>query len=271
MNKEQDKKIAIFIPAYNAASTVTKVLDRISPAMKERVTEIFVIDNNSSDDTSTMVIEYKAENDAHKLEVIKNPKNFGYGGSQKIAYRRCMEKNYDCVAMLHGDAQYAPELLENLIEPVVSGEYDMVFGSRMADDPLKGGMPLYKFIGNRVLTTLQNIFLGTKLSEFHSGYRVFSVDALKRIPFESLSSDYHFDTEVIIMFVHHNLKIGEKPIPTYYGDEENYVNVWQYGIDVLRSTFSYFLHKLGIRRSRNWSRILGTASESQLSSKPTKG
>lgn len=256
-NTITNEKVAIFIPAFNAASTVVNVLDRIPSALREQVGEIFVIDNNSQDNTQMVVIDYKKQHGLHNLDVIRNPKNMGYGGSQKIAYRRCIDKNYQCVAMLHGDAQYAPELLETLIEPVLSGKADMVFGSRMKGDPLAGGMPIIRFLGNRALTFLQNFFLGTNLSEFHSGYRVFSVKALEKIPFEKFSSDYHFDTEIIILFVDRGLKIAEMPIPTHYGDEENYVNIWDYGMKVLVTTFSYFLHKRGLRRSRNWTRILG--------------
>jgi len=250
-------KIAIFIPAFNAASTIVNVLDRIPPQLKNQVGEIFVIDNNSTDNTQMVVIDYRESKGMHNLEVIRNPKNMGYGGSQKIAYRRCIEKGYECVAMLHGDAQYAPELLESLIEPVIKGEADMVFGSRMKGDPLGGGMPIIRFLGNRALTTLQNIFLGTRLSEFHSGYRVFSVKALNKIPFERFSSDYHFDTEIIILFVDKKLRVIEKTIPTHYGDEENYVNIWDYGMKVLITTSTYFLHRKKIRRSKNWLRILG--------------
>jgi glycosyltransferase involved in cell wall biosynthesis len=204
-----------------------------------------------------VVIDYKEQHGLHNLEVIRNPQNMGYGGSQKIAYRRCIDKGYQCVAMLHGDAQYAPELLASLIEPVISGKADMVFGSRMRGNPLAGGMPIIRFLGNRALTFLQNFFLGTRLSEFHSGYRVFSVKALEQIPFERFSSDYHFDTEIIISFVDRKLKIMEMPIPTHYGDEENYVNIWDYGMKVLITTGTYFLHKRGLRRSKNWTRILG--------------
>ncbi len=259
------KRLAIFIPAFNAAKTISTVLDRIPNNLCESVVEIFVIDNDSTDDTSIVAVNYKKTRGIHNLEVIKNPKNMGYGGSQKIAYLRCIDKGYDAVAMLHGDAQYAPELLSTLIRPVMDGEADMVFGSRMDGNPLKGGMPIIRYLGNRVLTTLQNIFLSTNLSEFHSGYRIFSVDALKKIPFERFSSDYHFDTEIIILFVDQKLKIKEMPIPTHYGDEENYVNIWDYGMKVLISTFSYFLHRKGIRHSRNWSKIMDGTS--QLSTK----
>lgn len=256
MSARSARNVAIFIPAFNAASTVANVLDRIPPSLKEQVAEIFVIDNNSSDQTSVAAIEYKEKHGLQNLEVIRNPRNMGYGGSQKIAYRRCIEKGYGCVAMLHGDAQYAPELLETLIQPVLEHKADMMFGSRMSGNPLGGGMPIIRFLGNRALTTMQNVCLGTKLSEFHSGFRVFSVEALARVPFERFSSDYHFDTEMIIAFVDRKLKIDETAIPTHYGDEENYVNIWDYGMKVLISTVTYFLHKRGWRRSRNWARIL---------------
>ncbi|HEY8280552.1 MAG TPA: glycosyltransferase family 2 protein, partial [Bdellovibrionota bacterium] len=186
-----EKKVAIFIPAFNAASTIVNVLSRIPANIRDKMAEIFVVDNKSTDNTAMVVVDYREKNNAHNLELVGNPKNLGYGGSQKVAYRRCIEKGYDCVAMLHGDAQYAPELLETLLAPVLEGKADMVFGSRMSGNPLKGGMPIIRFLGNRTLTTLQNIFLGTRLTEFHSGYRVFSVKALEKIPFERFSSDFH--------------------------------------------------------------------------------
>jgi glycosyltransferase involved in cell wall biosynthesis len=247
---------AIYIPAYNAARTLPVVLDRIPPALKDGVAEILVIDNDSSDATSQVAAAYRQRHGLQNLNVIRNPQNVGYGGSQKIAYRHCLERGYRCVAMLHGDAQYAPEFLQRLLDPVSRGEADLMFGSRMQGRPLAGGMPLHRYLGNRFLTGVQNRLLGTALSEFHSGYRVYAVDALRRIPFEALSSDYHFDTEIIILMVHRGLRIAETPIPTHYGGEKNYVNVWRYGTDVLVTTVTYFLHQKGWRRSRNWSRIL---------------
>lgn len=249
-------RVAIYIPALNAAATLPRVLERIPASLKARVEEIFVVDNNSSDNTHLVAIGYKHSQALHNLEVVRNPTNVGYGGSQKIAYRRCIDRGYSCVVMLHGDAQYAPELMESLLDPVLAGESDMVFGSRMRGDPLGGGMPLHRYAGNRILTWIQNRVLRSQLSEFHSGYRVYSVDVLRRIPFEALSSDYHFDTEIIILLLEHGLRIAERPIPTRYGDEKSHVNVWAYGIDVLVTTVSYALHKRGLRRSRKWARIL---------------
>jgi glycosyltransferase involved in cell wall biosynthesis len=250
------KKTAIYIPSYNAAATLPRVLERIPQKVRDEVEEIFVVDNHSEDNTYLVAIGYRETQGLHNLQVIRNDQNLGYGGSQKLAYTRCIEKGYSCVAMLHGDAQYAPELIETLLEPVLNGEYDMVFGSRMRGDPRKGGMPLHRFLGNKFLTAIQNKVLGMNLSEFHSGYRVYSVEALKKINFDRLSSDYHFDTEIIILFKQAGLRIGEMTIPTHYGDEKNYVNVWKYGIDVLVTTVTYFLHVHGWRRSKRWAKIL---------------
>ena len=247
---------AIYIPAYNAAATLPIVLERIPEEVSKNVAEILVVDNHSSDNTSDVAREFRAKASMLNLEVIRNEKNEGYGGSQKIAYQRAIDKGFKCIAMLHGDAQYAPELVGELMQPVLNGETDMLFGSRMSGSPLKGGMPVHRFLGNRFLTWVQNRFLGTKLTEFHSGYRVFSVEALKKVPFDRLSSDYHFDTEIIILFVEHKLRIKERAIPTHYGDEKNYVNIWKYGMDVLVTTGTYFLHHIGIRKSRKWKQIL---------------
>ncbi len=248
------RKVAIYIPAFNAAGTLAKVLDRIPENVKSVVGEIFVVDNASQDNTSIIAVDYRSTKGLHQLKVLKNKRNYGYGGSQKLAYQYCIEKGYDAVVMLHGDAQYAPEKLEYLLEPILKGEADMVFGSRMAGNPMGGGMPLYKFLGNRFLTTVQNQILGTKLTEFHSGYRVYSTKALKQVPFTNLSDDYHFDTEIIILLVDRKMRIIEKPIPTYYGDEPNYVNVWKYGLQVLQTTFGYALHKRGFYKDRRYSK-----------------
>lgn len=251
------RKTAIYIPAYNAEKTLHKVLSRIPRNVVDRVAEIFVVDNCSSDGTSRVVLDYKEKHGLAKLNLIRNPVNRGYGGSQKVAYQHCIAQGYDAVVMLHGDAQYAPELVSDILAPVETGEGDLVFGSRISGDPLKGGMPLHRFLGNRVLTAFQNIFLRQRLSEYHSGYRSYSIEALKSVPFLNLSDDYHFDTEIIILFIHNRKRLMETPIPTHYGDEENYVNIWKYGMDVLVTTLTYWLHRVGLRKSRNWTRILG--------------
>src|SRR5690606_9300123 len=141
--------------------------------------------------------------------------------NQIRGYQYAIEKGYDIVALLHGDAQYAPEALPDLLKPLEAGEADAVFGSRMMEkgQALKGGMPLYKYVGNKILTTFENAMLGMSLSEFHSGYRLYSCKALKKVPFHRNTHDFHFDTQIIIQFHAAGLRIVEVPIPTYYGDE----------------------------------------------------
>ena len=240
-------KIAIFIPAYNAATTLPRVLDRIPQSIRDEVREVFVIDNNSPDNTHLIAAGYRSQHEDYKLSIFRNKENYGYGGSQKIAYQYAIEQGYDLVVMLHGDAQYAPEYLVTLLEPFRQRKVDMVFGSRMTGDPLGGGMPLIRFLGNKALTFVQNAILGTELSEFHSGYRLYSTHALSKVPFTNCSDNYHFDTEIIIQLVEAGMKIEEQPIPTHYGDEKSHVRIWHYGFDVLRVMLRYVLHRHGVR------------------------
>jgi glycosyltransferase involved in cell wall biosynthesis len=239
-------KIAIYIPAYNAAYTLPVVLDRIPAEIKEKVRKIFVVDNASPDNTHLIGIGYREAKGLDKLEVFRNETNRGYGGSQKFAYRYAIDNGFDIVVMLHGDAQYAPEKIPYLLEPLENGEADMVFGSRIAGLPLAGGMPLYKFLGNKLLTAIQNRILGMRLTEFHSGFRVFRCAALAEVPFELCSNDYHFDTDIIIQFKIKGLRVVEMPIPTYYGKEKCGVNVVSYGLNVLKSMTVYWLWSKGL-------------------------
>ena len=241
-------RIAIYIPAYNAGYTLPRVLDRIPEDVKRRVEEIFVVDNASPDNTYLIGVGYKNEKGLHNLNVYKNERNLGYGGSQKFAYRYAIDKGYDAVVMLHGDAQYAPEKIAYLLEPLERGEADLVFGSRIAGLPLKGGMPLHRYWGNKFLTAVENYVLNWNLSEYHSGFRVFSCAALERVPFQLCSDDYHFDTEILVQFKLKNLRVVERPIPTHYGSERSYVNVWRYGLQILYTMAEYMLHQRGIRR-----------------------
>lgn len=241
-------KVAIFIPAYNAAKTLPIVIDRIPEDVKRNAAEIFIVDDASHDNTYLIGVGYQTINKLPNLKVYRNEKNKGYGGNQKYAYRYAIENGFDIVVMLHGDAQYAPEKISYLLEPFMTGEADMVFGSRMAGHPIRGGMPLHKFIGNKFLTAVANFVLKTKLSEYHSGYRVYSCEALKKVPFEKCSDDFHFDTEIIIQFKIRGLRIAERPIPTYYGGERCYVNVVSYGLNVLKALAEYWLHSKGIRK-----------------------
>ena len=247
---DNKKRIAIFIVTYNAAGTVRQVLDRIPPTVWEKVEEVFVFDDSSQDDTYLVGIGYKTLHGTTKLSVFRNEKNLGYGGNQIRGYKYALAQGYDIVVLLHGDGQYAPEALPDLLAPLEAGEADAVFGSRMMTQggALKGGMPMYKFVGNKILTHIENGMLGTALSEFHSGYRAYPCHALAKIPFEKNTHDFHFDTQIIIQFHAAGLRIVERPIPTYYGDEICHVNGMKYAKDVLRSVFQYQLHELGLRR-----------------------
>lgn len=249
MNKQ--KKIAIFIPTYNAGSTVPLVIDRIPEDIKKRVKEIFVIDNASPDNTYLTIIGYKAKKNMSNLKIIRNERNLGYGGSQKKAFRYAIKKRYDIIVMLHGDAQYAPEKIPLILKPLEEEKADMVFGSRMREAPLKGGMPLWRFFGNRMLTLLENLILGLNLSEYHSGFRAFSCDALKQVPFNLCTNDYNIDTDILIQFKLKGLRIEERPIPTHYGKESKSPTVKQtflYSYNILKSLYYYYLHVKGIRR-----------------------
>ena len=181
------------------------------------------------------------------LTVIRHPGNLGYGGNQKAGYQMAIEHGLDIIVLLHGDGQYAPECLADIVAPLERGEGDVVMGSRMMvkGAARKGGMPLYMYVGNRILTSIENRLLGTELTEFHSGYRAYNVKALESIPFHDNSDGFHFDTQIIIQLVDAGKRIVEVPIPTYYGDEICYVNGLRYARDVTRDVVRYRLSKLG--------------------------
>lgn len=249
MTSNRKKRIAIFIVTYNAASTVRKVLDRIPAEVWDKVAEVFVFDDSSQDDTYLVSIGYKTLHSSTKLSVFKNEKNLGYGGNQIRGYKYAISQGHDIVVLLHGDGQYAPEALPTMIEPLEAGEADAVFGSRMMTrgGARKGGMPLYKYVGNKVLTNIENGLLGTSLTEFHSGYRAYSCHALAKIPFELNTPDFHFDTQIIVQLHAAGMRIVERPIPTFYGDEICHVNGMKYAKDVVKSVLQYQLHEVGLR------------------------
>jgi glycosyltransferase involved in cell wall biosynthesis len=236
------KRIGILIVTYNALTTLARVLKRIPPSVWRNVEEVVVFDDASQDATFELAVGIKAVRDIPKLKVIKHSRNLGYGGNQKAGYQYFIEKGFDVCVLLHGDGQYAPEFLVRMYEPLVKGEAEAVFGSRMMQDfggPLKGGMPLYKYVGNRILTAYENWALGMNLTEFHSGYRAYSLHALSQVDFTHMTDDFHFDTEIIIKLHHQNCRIREVPIPTFYGDEICYVNGMKYAADVYRSVSRY--------------------------------
>ena len=236
------KRIGILIVAYNAITTLSKVLKRISPGVWANVEEIAVFDDASPDATYEVAVGLKAIRNLPKLHVLRHPTNLGYGGNQKAGYRYFIDRGFDIVVLLHGDGQYAPEILSHIYQPLVQEETDAVLGSRMMKTyggPLKGGMPVYKYVGNRILSVFENAALGMNLTEFHSGYRAYNLHALKQIDFSKMTNDFHFDTEIIIKLNHQRFRILEVPIPTYYGQEICYVNGMRYAKDVARAVFRY--------------------------------
>lgn len=232
------KRILIFVVAYNAERTIEKVVSRIPASLSQYDTEILVIDDCSRDQTFSRARAAQTNGSRLPLTVLYNPVSQGYGGNQKIGFHYAIENGFDAVALIHGDGQYAPECLPDLLEPLLDGEADAVLGSRMMTrfGALKEGMPVYKFLGNRVLTGVQNRLLYASLSEFHSGYRVYSVPVLAALPFERNTNDYHFDTEILIQLLRAGARLKELPIPTYYGDEIRNVKGVRYALNVLRST-----------------------------------
>lgn len=242
-------RFGILIVAYNAVSTLTKVLDRIPADVWEDVAEVFIFDDASTDETAMLCRAYKRERGRANMNVFRNESNRGYGGNQKLGYKYALGKPCDVVALLHGDGQYAPEVLPRLLAPILKGSADAVIGSRMMTrfGALRGGMPLYKYAGNKVLTAFQNFTLCARLSEFHSGYRAYATAALRAIPFELNSDDFHFDTEILIQLLSRGYRVAEVPIPTYYGTEISRVNGLRYARNVVRTTMDYRLHKAGIK------------------------
>ena len=234
-------RLLIFVVAYNHEKFVESVINRIpKKLLKLYDLEILIIDDSSNDKTfeiSKKIQKNQKKNNV-KVKVFYNPINQGYGGNQKIGYYYAIKNNFDYVVLLHGDGQYAPEELPKLLQEIKNGKNDVVIGSRMINKKkaLDGGMPMYKFIGNIILTKIQNFLLNTKLAEFHSGYRVYSVKTLKKIPFILNTQDFHFDTEILIQLFSINAKIKEISIPTFYGDEICHVNGIKYAFDVVKTT-----------------------------------
>jgi glycosyltransferase involved in cell wall biosynthesis len=248
-------RLCAFVIAYHAESTLKETLDRIPRSVFETFDcEILIVDDASEDRTFQIGQKYRAEHPELPITVLKNPVNKGYGGNQKVGYAYAIEQDFDIVAMLHGDGQYAPEELPRLLEPLLSGRADAVFGSRMMErwSALRGGMPLYKFFGNRILTTLENALLGTALSEFHSGYRIYSVRALRALPLALNSDEFHFDTQIIIQLLNGDYRIIELPIPTFYGNEISRVNGPKYAKDILVAVLESVLHRNGILYQRRF-------------------
>jgi glycosyltransferase involved in cell wall biosynthesis/cyclopropane fatty-acyl-phospholipid synthase-like methyltransferase len=226
-------RVGVLVVAYNAASTLATTLARLPDSFATSVDHVLVCDDASTDDTYAVGLQVK-ESSPLPITVIRHERNLGYGGNQKVGYEWAIDHGLDLVVLLHADGQYAPEEIERLVAPLASGTADAVFGSRMMvrGQARAGGMPAYKYVGNRILTAFQNKLTGARLSEWHSGYRAYRVDALTDLPLASYSDGFDFDTEIILGLLAAEKRIVEVPIPTYYGDEICYVNGLAYARDV---------------------------------------
>ena len=235
-------KIGVLIVAYNAEGTLARVLDRIPSDFAQQIDSILVCDDASTDNTHQVGLEYISGSNL-PLTIVRHEINLGYGGNQKTGYQWALEKNLDAVILLHGDGQYAPEYLPQMVEPIISGRADVVFGSRMITQggARKGGMPLYKSVGNKILTYLQNNLAKVSLTEWHSGYRAYSVSALRKVNFLKNSDYFDFDSQIILQMIGARQRITEIEIPTFYGDEISRVNGVKYGLKILIHTLKFRL------------------------------
>ena len=237
----KSKKIVVVMPAYNASETLEKTYSEIPFPL---VDEVILVDDHGSDNTFEL---------AKKLginHVIRHEYNKGYGGNQKTCYNKALELKADIVVMLHPDYQYTPKLIESMCYLIANDLYPVVLGSRiLGKGALRGGMPIYKYIANRVLTLFQNILMNQKLSEYHTGFRAFSSDVLKNISYNNNSDDFVFDNQMLAQIMFKDHLIGEITCPTKYFEEASSINFQRssvYGIGVLWTSIKYFLTKIGI-------------------------
>jgi len=231
------KKIIIVLPAYNAEKTLKETHDEIP---MDIVDDIILVDDASSDRTVELA-------ERMNLKTIVHSNNKGYGGNQKTCYKEALKAGADIVIMLHPDYQYSPKLIASMAHLVASDHFDVVIGSRILGvGALKGGMPLYKYLSNRLLTFIQNIMVGYKLSEYHTGYRAFSRKVLESLPLEENSDNFIFDNQILAQCIYNNFDIGEISCPTKYFPEAssiNFINSVKYGFGVLFTSLLFFLCK----------------------------
>lgn len=239
----KNKKVVVVLPAYNAEKTLEKTVDEID---KDLVDEIVIVDDFSSDNTIEL---------AEKIgirHIVKHEENKGYGGNQKSCYNKALELGGDIIVMVHPDYQYTPLLLPAMVSIIGNGVYPVVFGSRiLGKGALKGGMPLYKYIANRILTLIQNYLMNEKLGEYHTGYRAYAREVLENVNYQKLSDDFIFDNQIVAQIFFKKYEIGEVTCPTKYFKEASSIafkRSVKYGLGVLNVSFRYFLNRIGILR-----------------------
>jgi glycosyltransferase involved in cell wall biosynthesis len=240
-----NKTITVVLPAYNAEKTLEQTYREIPTDI---VDHVILVDDRSRDNTIK-----KAEELGIK-HIIKHAENKGYGGNQKTCYDRALELNSDIVVMLHPDYQYSPGLIHSMCYLIANGVYEVVLGSRiLGKGALKGGMPVYKYVANRFLTLFQNILMNQKLSEYHTGYRAFSGNVLRKVKYQLNSDDFIFDNQMLAQIFHAGFEIAEITCPTRYFDDASSINISRsikYGLGVLRVSAAYRLHRMKICRYR---------------------
>jgi glycosyltransferase involved in cell wall biosynthesis len=236
------KRVMVVLPAYNAGRTLEKTIAEIPMGI---VDDLLLVDDASGDDTIEV---------AKRLGIpfVVHPKNRGYGGNQKTCYTEALKRGADIITMLHPDYQYSPRLIEAMVPLAASGQFDIILGSRiLGEGALAGGMPVYKYVSNRLLTAVENIFLGLKLSEYHTGYRTFTREVLETLPLEECSDDFVFDNQILAQAAMFGFRIGEISCPTKYFAEASSINFKRsvvYGAGVLRTSLQFRLHRAGLKR-----------------------
>ncbi len=255
------KYIAVVMPAYNASRTLERTVREIP---RDVVDDIILTDDKSSDDTSLMARRLG-------LVTIRHELNRGYGGNQKTCYSAALARGADIVVMLHPDYQYTPKLVAAMASMIAYGEYDCVLGSRiLGGRALRSGMPLYKYVSNRVLTFGQNLLIGQRLSEYHTGFRAWSREVLERLPLLSCSNDFAFDNQMLVQAVHFGFCVGEISCPARYFPEASsicFAKSVTYGLAVTRASVAYRMHRMGLMQSS----FLQASPESALALHPPPG
>lgn len=235
-----NKKITVVLPAYNAAQTLKQTFDEIP---QDIVDDIILTDDASKDDTVAMA-------QSLGIATIRHDRNRGYGSNQKTCYTAALARGADIVVMLHPDYQYTPKLVTAMASMIASEEFDVVLGSRiLGRGALVGGMPIYKYVSNRCLTLFENIMIGQKLSEYHTGYRAWSRTVLERLPLRNNSDNFVFDNQMLVQAVYFGFRIGEVSCPTKYFPEASSINFRRsvvYGLGVLRTSMEFRLERMGL-------------------------
>jgi glycosyltransferase involved in cell wall biosynthesis len=251
-------KVFVVMPAYNAVKTIERTYADIP---REWVQEVIVVDDASRDQTAAVASRLG-------VQVIVHRQNYGYGANQKTCYSEALRQGADIVVMVHADHQYDPTRIPQILAPIIEQKADMMLGSRISDgQALRGGMPLWKFIANRCLTTLENLILGQKLSDLHTGFRAYSRGFLEQVPWFMNSDDFVFDTEMIVQGVACGFKLAETPVPARYFDEASSVNFkvsTRYGLLTLAVLGRYLLHKTKIKSSAQFMRVTNSRWQEEV-------